>query len=174
MMMILPALMLLAAMGSGTEPELPGVIRAVVSIVRADAVSSFSTSQPQSLRGPVLLDVQSAIDAYESIVKDLHPGDVMRDVDITVRDVRHDEAVRCEPWGHRPGAKRCWVDGDGQIVWFDSIARSDSGYTVVVSYSVSDRRPSGNSALTLKKMRLRLVRTTSGWVERAREIISIS
>ncbi|HET6762746.1 MAG TPA: hypothetical protein VFH27_03715 [Longimicrobiaceae bacterium] len=106
-MMILPALIAVAALGTNRGSDLPSLVDAVVSIVRADAVASFSATQPRSLRGPVLLDAVSALDAAGEIGVGVDHRDVMRAVTLPAREVKRREAERCEPWGHRRGGMRC-------------------------------------------------------------------
>lgn len=150
-------------------------VTTIVSFVRSDAARSYGVWLPESISGPVLLDLSSLRSAAATGLGQTLDSAALGALPQGVQLSSRSDALRCEPSIQRPARKRCWVRNNGLYLSVDSISRpAPSRYSAVVTYRVTETRRSGGSALTLKVVKLTIEQRGGRWAVRDSRVLAQS
>lgn len=160
----------LVALPSCGEPSRTRVDRNVGQLVEAivpDARIHGVGLEPAG--DEILVDIHSFVVRQGVLSRVTAPGPTVL-LPQTVRAVRREDAIRC---GRRLG--RCRVLDDRVHVRLDSLAvLPGGGLAAIVTYSHTDRRPTGNSMIGFVQTRLELTRKGQRWEITRRDLIQMT
>lgn len=80
------------------------------------------------------------------------------------------EAVRCHPVEGDRLREMCGIAGDGLFIHLDSLTRTNTGYTAIVTYSVTQARGPRSSATCGRTLALTFVPGTTDWQLKKKEV----
>ena len=162
-MNIFSLMLVFAAFSPQSPPGNPELIRPILEFVQ-DELQRQGVSD--RWRGPLIFDINSFISAVrkaEGIA--LSETAVAAAINQEFRTGAKGDAVRCASSPDSNLSRNCWIVDRGLFIEIDSMSRTKSGYSVTLTYLVSDdwRRGGQRSAIFSQTVLLSFVREGGSW-----------
>lgn len=181
---LLGVVMFATSTPQGSPADLLQAVRLVVADVAgwtANAFEAYREDEPGRTQGPFFVDVGSLVTAAKEgtgTVLDSRAAGTA--IGRPFRTATRKEAVRSAPAPDTSYTDNYWIKDDGVHVQFDSVARTPQGYDIVVTYRLTERRPTHEyrtfvaSGVGFSTVRYSLAKRDAKWVIAEREVLSTS
>lgn len=131
------------------------LVRHTVEVTRADL-------SQETIRGPVFVDMDSLLIAWESATNGVVPEQLLRELGPGYQAGRKSQVAKCE--SGPPAESSCSVQGDGLLVVVDSLRKTATGYVAVITTHWTDRRPTAEqSAFGIRSDELVVEQVNGSW-----------
>ena len=158
------AAILLALLPTMSGDDDPGYLDLVPQIVSAAREDALKTSRKGTGHGPLLVEAASFAAGARALDGSPVPERaVLRAIGGNTRSIRQGEGVVCGASSVNPSVRVCEVADNGVIVRLESLTKTTSGVSAVVSTVTTDRRGPGRSATRTRTVRYSFGERGESW-----------